>query len=49
VVNGALAAYTAVFASREAWALYNGVIAYLLMGGLFAGERLLRRRVLPAA
>jgi uncharacterized membrane protein len=49
VVNGALAAYTAVFASREAGALYNGVIAYLLMGGLFAGERLLRRRVLPAA
>jgi uncharacterized membrane protein len=49
VVNGAIAAYTAVSASREAWALYNGVIAYLLMGTLFAGERLLRRRLLPAA
>lgn len=49
VVNGAIAAYTAAFASREAWALYNGVIAYLLMGSLFAGERLLRRRLLPAA
>lgn len=49
VLNGATAAYTAVFASRELWALYNGVIAYLLMGTLFAGERLLRRRLLPAA
>jgi uncharacterized membrane protein len=29
--------------------LYNGVIAYLLMGTLFAGERLVRRRVLPVS
>jgi len=49
VGNGAIAAYTAFFASREAWALYNGLIAYLLMGALFAGERLVRRRLLPAA
>ena len=49
IANGAIAAYTAVFASREAWALYNGVIAYILMGTLFAGERVLRRRLLPAA
>jgi|RhiMethySRZTD1v2_1073278.scaffolds.fasta_scaffold34047_7 uncharacterized membrane protein len=49
VLNGAIAAWTAVYASREAWALYNGVIAYLAMGTLFAGERLLRRRLLPAA
>jgi uncharacterized membrane protein len=49
IVNGAIAAYTAAFASREAWALYNGVIAYLLMGSLFVGERLVRRRVLPAS
>jgi uncharacterized membrane protein len=49
VVNGAVAAYTAAFASREAWALYNGLIAYLLMGTLFAGERLVRRRVLRIA
>jgi uncharacterized membrane protein len=47
--NGALAAYTAAFASREAWALYNGLIAYLLMGTLFAGERLVRRRVMRIA
>jgi uncharacterized membrane protein len=48
IVNGAIAAYTAAFATREAWVLYNGVIAYVLMGSLFAGERLIRRRVLPA-
>jgi uncharacterized membrane protein len=49
VCNGAIAVYTALFASRAAWALYNGFIAYLLMGALFAGERLVRRRVLSAA
>jgi len=49
VCNGAAAVYTAFFASREAWALYNGLIAYLLMGALFAGERLVRRRIIPAA
>jgi len=34
-----------VFASREVWALYNGCIAYVLMGALFVGEWLVRRRV----
>jgi uncharacterized membrane protein len=47
--NGAVAAYTAAFASREGWALYNGLVAYLLMGTLFAGERLVRRRVMRLA
>jgi uncharacterized membrane protein len=37
------AAYTALFSSRDNWALYNGFIAYLLMGTLFAGEWLYRR------
>jgi uncharacterized membrane protein len=49
VCNGTVAVYTALYASREAWALYNGFIAYLLMGALFAGERLVRRRVIPVA
>jgi uncharacterized membrane protein len=49
VVNGAIAAYTAAFASREIWALYNGLIAYLLMGTLFAGERLFRRHAMRTA
>jgi uncharacterized membrane protein len=34
-----------VFASHEVWALYNGLIAYVLMGALFAGEWLCRRRL----
>jgi uncharacterized membrane protein len=38
VFNGAMAVFTAFFSSREFWALYNGFIAYLLMGVLFAGE-----------
>ena len=36
--------FLTVFASYETWALYNGVIAYLMMGALFAGEWLFRRR-----
>jgi len=41
--NGAVAVHTALHASRDAWALYNGVIAYLLMSGLFGGEWLYRK------
>ena len=33
-----------VFATHEIWAVYNGLVAYLLMGALFAGEWLYRRR-----
>jgi uncharacterized membrane protein len=44
VVNGAIAAYTAVFTSREAWAIYNGFAAYLFMGALVVAERFVRRR-----
>ena len=43
VGNGALAVYTALYSSRENWALYNGCIAYVLMGVLFGGEWLFRR------
>ena len=34
-----------VFASHEVWAVYNGLVAYILMGALFAGEWLYRRRL----
>jgi uncharacterized membrane protein len=47
--NAAVAVYTAFAGSREAWALYNGFISYILMGILFAGERAVRRRVMHAA
>ena len=36
---------TALWASEAVWALYNGVLSYVLMGLLFAGEWLVRRRV----
>ena len=45
VVNGGIAAATALWASPAAWALYNGVVAYGAMGLLMAGEWLVRRRV----
>ena len=45
MLNGAAAAATALWLSTEAWALYNGFIAYLLIGAMFAGEWLLRRRL----
>ena len=45
ILNGSIAAWSALFASREVWAIYNGGVAYLLMGALFAGEWLFRRHV----
>lgn len=43
VCNGAMAFYSAFYCSREFWALYNGFIAYLLMGALFSGEWVYRQ------
>lgn len=42
LVNGLIALATALYASDEVWALYNGLISYCLMGILFAGEWLVR-------
>ena len=42
-INGLIAA-ASIFASREWWLLYNGLIAYVLMGALFIGEWLVRQR-----
>jgi uncharacterized membrane protein len=42
-LNGAIALWTALRASHAVWSLYNGVIAYILMGLLFAGEYCVRR------
>lgn len=44
LVNGSIALYTALWATPEVWSLYNGVIAYLLMGLMFGGEYLIRLR-----
>ncbi|MEN3293994.1 MAG: hypothetical protein V7642_3247 [Burkholderiales bacterium] len=45
VINGAIALATALWASPAIWSLYNGVIAYLLMGLLFGVEYLVRLRL----
>ncbi|MGH6647957.1 hypothetical protein [Aquabacterium sp.] len=42
--NGSVALGTALWASDEVWTLYNGLVAYVLMGLLGAGEWLVRRR-----
>jgi uncharacterized membrane protein len=42
-VNGALSGAFALFASRETWALYTGLIAYVAMGLCFAVEFVLRK------
>lgn len=44
VVNGAVAAGLALSDLRVAWAIYNGGIAYGLMGLMFAGEYVVRVR-----
>ena len=45
VLNGSIALATAVAGDLSQWSLYNGLIAYLLMGAMFAGEFVIRRRV----
>lgn len=45
IVNGSIAAWTAIAASWETWTLYNGCISYILMGLMFSIEWLIRRRV----
>ncbi|WP_328188636.1 hypothetical protein [Marinobacter sp. OP 3.4] len=41
-MNGSIAAAT-LWAEDHVWALYNGLISYLLMGALFLGEFLFRQ------
>jgi len=44
IANGLAAAFTAIFMQNWVWALYNGFLAYILMGILFAGEFLVRKK-----
>lgn len=44
-LNASLALITALWMSRESWALYNGLIAYGLIGLVFIGEYSYRRLV----
>jgi uncharacterized membrane protein len=45
IVNAAISAWTALYADQATWALYNGLIAYGLMGTLMSAEWLVRRKV----
>jgi uncharacterized membrane protein len=45
LANGALSAATALWASEQLWVLYNGLLAYVLIGAFFAIEWLLRQRM----
>jgi uncharacterized membrane protein len=45
VVNIALTLWS-ISLGGEAWAIYSGCVSYLLMGGMFAGEWLIRRRTM---
>lgn len=46
VVNGTIAFLTAIAADPMIWAIYNGIVAYALIGLMFIGERLVRRHVM---
>jgi uncharacterized membrane protein len=43
VVNGIVALVIGLQGSMQTWLLYNGIVSYVLMGVLFAGEYLVRR------
>lgn len=44
IINGIIAAAT-LFCSDKVWALYNGLLSYIVIGVLLAGEYLVRLRV----
>jgi len=46
VCNGAIAATTALWSSDAQWAIYNGLVAYVLMGALFSVEWIVRQHVM---
>nr|WP_244137130.1 hypothetical protein [Burkholderia pyrrocinia] len=46
ILNSVFSVYTAVCWRREAWSLYNGALAYVLIGVLLVGEIAWRRLVL---
>ncbi|MEP4888962.1 MAG: hypothetical protein ABJV04_02965 [Aliiglaciecola sp.] len=48
VINGSIACFTALFSSDEVWMLYNGLVAYILMGILGISEWLIRQQVIKA-
>jgi uncharacterized membrane protein len=45
LANATISMGTAVYGSLDQWALWNGLLSYIAMGALFAGEFLVRQRV----
>ncbi|MDD5033508.1 MAG: hypothetical protein PHE55_02010 [Methylococcaceae bacterium] len=45
LINGSISAATVWYGDRGIWSLYNGLIAYVLMGILMGGEMCIRRHV----
>ncbi len=46
IVNGAIALFTVLHGDMHLWTLWNGMVAYILMGTLMATEWLVRQRVI---
>lgn len=42
VINASISCYTGVFSSMEIWTIYNGIVAYMLIGLLFTVEYIVR-------
>ena len=45
ILNGAIASWTALYASLATWTLYNGAISYGLIAVMFTGEWLIRHQL----
>ncbi|EAA8668409.1 DNA gyrase subunit B [Salmonella enterica] len=46
IFNGTIALFTALHGDMRMWTTWNGMLSYLLMGALMAGEWLIRRKVM---
>lgn len=46
IFNGTIALFTALHGDMRIWTTWNGMLSYLLMGALMAGEWLIRRQVM---
>ena len=46
IFNGSVALFTVLRGDMHLWTLWNGMIAYILMGTLMAGEWLVRQRMI---
>ncbi len=46
IINALIALWTTFFASQEVWVAYNGLISYILIGVMFAGEFIIRKIVM---